>query len=62
MPALLWLYLTALLYYRTTATCVAMSEALQTMSHDRLTRMLQAGWSGQTLLESACRMRFVWER
>jgi hypothetical protein len=62
MPALIWLYLTALLYYRTTATCVAMSEALQTVSHDRLTRMLQADWSGQTLLERACRMLFVWER
>jgi hypothetical protein len=62
MPALIWLYLTALLYYRTTATCVAMSEALQTVSHDRLTRMLQADWSGPTLLERACRMLFVWER
>jgi hypothetical protein len=41
---------------------VAMSEALQTVSHDRLTRMLQADWSGQTLLESACGMLFVWER
>jgi hypothetical protein len=62
MPALIWLYLTALLYYRTAPTCVAMSEALQTVSHDRLTRMLQADWSGLTLLESACRMLFVWER
>jgi hypothetical protein len=62
MPALIWLYLTALLYDRTAATCVAMSEALQTVSHDRLTRMLHADWSGQTLLESACRMLFVWER
>ena len=39
-----------------------MSEALQTVSHDRLTRMLQADWSGHTRLESACRMWFVWER
>ena len=52
MPTLVWLYLTALLYYRTSATCVALAEALQTVSHDRLTRMLQADWSGQTLLES----------
>jgi DDE superfamily endonuclease len=51
-----------MLYDRTAATCVAMSEALQTVSHDRLTRMLQADWSGQTLLESACPMLFVWER
>jgi putative transposase len=62
MPTLVWLYLTALLYYRTSATCVALAEALQTVSHDRLTRMLQANWSGQTLLESAWRSLFVWER
>jgi hypothetical protein len=42
MPALICLYLTALLCDRTTATCVAMSEALQTVSHDRLTRTLRA--------------------
>jgi putative transposase len=62
MPELLWLYLTALLYYRTSATCVALAEALQTVSHDRLTRMLPADWSGQRLLERACRTLFVWER
>src|SRR5919108_1154072 len=62
MPTLVWLYLTALLYYRTSASCVALAEALQSVSHDRLTRMLQADWSGHILLESACRMLFVWER
>jgi putative transposase len=62
MPELLWLYLTALLYYRTSATCTALAEALQTVSHDRLTRLLQADWSGQTLLELAVRTLFVWER
>jgi hypothetical protein len=62
MPALIWLYLTARLYDRTAATCVAMSEALQTVSHDRLTRRLPADWSGQTRLESACRLLCVWER
>ena len=62
MPALIWLYLTALLYYRTSVSCVALAEALETVSHDRLTRMLQADWSGQTLLELACRTLFVWER
>jgi hypothetical protein len=62
MPELIWLYLPALLYYRTSASCVALAEALQSVSHDRLTRMLQADWSGHPLLESACRMLFVWER
>jgi putative transposase len=62
MPQLVWLYLTALLYYRTSASCVALAEALQTVSHDRLTRLLQADWSGQILLESAFRTLFVWER
>jgi Transposase DDE domain len=62
MPALIWLYLAALLYYRTSATCTALAEALQTVSHDRLTRLLQANWSGQTLLELAFRTLFVWER
>ena len=62
MPELCWLYLTALLYYRTSASCVAFAEARQTVSHDRLTRMLQGDWSGHTLLELACRPLFVWER
>jgi putative transposase len=62
MPALLWLYLTALLYSRTSASCVALAEALETVSHDRLTRLLQSDWSGQRLLELACRTLFVWER
>jgi putative transposase len=42
--------------------CVALAEALETVSHDRLTRLLQADWSGQTLLELAIRTLFVWER
>jgi putative transposase len=62
MPTLVWHYLTALLYYRTSASCVALAEALQTVSHDRLTRLLQADWSGQRFLELACRTLFVWER
>jgi putative transposase len=62
MPELLWRYLTALLYYGTSASCVALAEALQTVSHDRLTRLLQAEWSGHTLLELAVRTLFVWQR
>jgi hypothetical protein len=62
MPELIWLYLTAFLYYRTSGSCVALAEALETVSHDRLTRLLQAKWSGQTLLELAVRTLFVWQR
>jgi DDE superfamily endonuclease len=62
MPKLVWLYLTAWLYDRTSATCVALAEAVQTVSHDRLTSMLQSDWSGHTLLEVVCRTRFVWDR
>ncbi len=39
-----------------------MADALETVSHDRLTRLLQSDWSGQRLLELACRTLFVWER
>ena len=59
---LVWLSLTALLYDRTSGTCVALAAALQPVSHNRLTRMLQADWSGQRLLESALRPLFVGER
>lgn len=62
MPTLVWLYLTARLYYRTSGSCVALAEALGSVSHDRLTRMLQGDWSGHTLLDVACRTLFVWER
>jgi len=62
MPTLVWLYLTALLYYRTSRSCVALAEALETVSHDRLTRVLRADGSGHTLLELAWRTLFVWER
>jgi putative transposase len=62
MPTLVWHYLTALLYYRTSGSCMALAEALGTVSHDRLTRMLQGAWSGHTLLDVACRTLFVWDR
>jgi hypothetical protein len=51
MPELIWRYLTALLYYRTSGSCVALAAAIQSASHHRLTRPLQADWSGQTLLK-----------
>jgi hypothetical protein len=42
MPKFVWPYLTALQYDRTSVTWVALAEALQTVSHDRLTGLLQA--------------------
>jgi hypothetical protein len=62
MPPLVWLSLTAWLYSRTSATCVALAEALHTVSHDRLTSMRQADGSGHTRLERAWRPLFVGER
>jgi hypothetical protein len=62
VPTLVWLYLTALLYDRTSAHCVALAEALAIVSHDRLTRRLQGDWSGQRRLALACRTLVVWDR
>jgi DDE family transposase len=59
MPASIWTYLTAVLYCAEVATCIAMAQALETTSHDRLTRMLKGAWSGQTLLELALRTLFT---
>jgi hypothetical protein len=41
---------------------VALAAALETVSPDRMTRLLQAEWSGQTRLALACRTLFVWQR
>jgi hypothetical protein len=54
MPALLWLSLTAMRSDCTRASCIALSAALTTVAHARLTRLLHADWSGPTLL--------VWKR
>ena len=62
MPQLIWLYLTAWLYYRTSVSCVTLAEALDTVSHDRLTRLAQGNRSGHTLLDRAIRTLFVWDR
>ena len=62
MPKRVWLSLTALLYDRTSSSCVAWAEALETVSHDGLARLLPADWSGHTLLELAWRTLFACER
>ena len=41
---------------------MALAEALATVSHDRLTRLLQGDWSGQRRLELAGRTLFGWAK
>jgi hypothetical protein len=62
MPELLWLYLSALLYDRPSGSCVALADAVEPVSPDRLPRRLQGDWSEPALLACACRALFVWER
>ena len=59
MPEPLWIYLMALLYFTRVSTCVTIAEAFEHASHDRLTRMLNGRWSGQTLLDVALRTLFT---
>jgi Transposase DDE domain len=59
MPEPIWTYLTALLYFTEVSTCLAIAQALENASHDRLTRMLKGRWSGQTLLDVALRALFT---
>jgi hypothetical protein len=48
----------ALLYFTKLTTCAAIADAFDSVSHDRLTRMLQRAWSGHTLLDLALRTLF----
>src|SRR5919201_1592297 len=59
MPEPLWIYLMALLYFTNVTTCSAIADAFDSVSHDRLTRMLQGTWSGHTLLDLALRLLFT---
>lgn len=59
MPEPLWIYLMALLYFTKVSTCSSIAEVFAEASHDRLTRMLNGGWSGQTLLDLALRVLFT---
>ena len=58
MPEPLWIYLMALLYFTNLTSCSAIADAFDSVSHDRLTRMLQGPWSGHTLLDLALRTLF----
>ena len=62
MPTRVGHDLTALRDDRPSGRCVALAEALGTVSHDRLTRRRQGAWSGHTRLDGACRTRCIWER
>ena len=59
MPEPLWLYLMAWLYFSNVTTCSAIADAFDSVSHDRLTRMLQGTWSGHRLLDLALRTLFT---
>jgi putative transposase len=59
MPEPLWVYLMALLYFTNITTCAAIADALDSASHDQLTRMLQGTWSGHILLNLALRALFA---
>jgi hypothetical protein len=48
----------ALLYFTNVTTCSAIADAFDSVSHDRLTRMLQGTWSGHTLLDLVLRTLF----
>jgi len=62
MPTLGWHDLTAWLDDGTSARCVAVAEALPSVSPDHLPRLVQADGAGQRLLELSCRTLFVWRR
>jgi hypothetical protein len=49
----------ALLYFTKVSTCLSIAEVFAEASHDRLTRMLNGGWSGQKLLDRAQRVLFT---
>jgi hypothetical protein len=59
MPEPLWIDLMALLYFTHVTPCSAIADALDSVSHARLTRMLQGPWSGHTLLALAWRPLFT---
>jgi putative transposase len=59
MPEPLWIYLRALLYFTNITTCSAIADAFDSVSHDRLTRLLQGTWLGHTLLALALRALFT---
>ncbi len=58
MPTEIWPYVTVLLYYTGFWNCKSMGEVLETVGHDRLTRMLNGDWSGHILLDWSLRIVF----
>lgn len=49
----------ALRYFTNLTSCSAIADAFDSVSHDRLTRMLQGTWSGHILLDLALRTLFA---
>ena len=58
MPEPLWIDRRAWLYLTPVTPCSAIADALDSVSHARLTRMLQGPWSGHTLRALAWRPLF----
>jgi hypothetical protein len=56
MPEPLWISLRALRYCTNITTCSAIADALDSASHDQLTRRLQGAWSGHRRLNLALRV------
>jgi hypothetical protein len=59
MPAPVWLYLMALLYFTNMTTGSAIADAFDRVAHDRLPRMLQGTGAGHRLLDLALRAWFT---
>src|SRR5262245_16032769 len=59
MPEPLWISLMALLYFTNLTSWSAIADAFDSVSHDRVTRMLQGAWSGHRLLDLALRTLFT---
>ena len=58
MPETIGTYLKAILYFTGICTCPAISKSPETVSHDRLTRMLKGSRCGHELVGTALKALF----
>src|SRR5262245_53714815 len=56
MPEPVWIYLMDLLYFTNMTTCSAIADAFDSVSHDRLTRMLQGARPRHILFDLGVRL------